>query len=300
MDVKHLISFETVARLGSYSKAAEVLFLTQPAITAHINLLEKELQTPLFIKYHTPVQMTEAGKLLLTYSQKILQLIQHAESDIQKLQSGFLGHITIYASESLISPLAHILKEFQARHSQIVFTLDVHFSPEIAEKVIDGYAHIGLIKTRNPNFSHPLLDCQHLFTDEAIPIMSASHPYARYQVIPQAVLKSRSLPLALFGTEDFIQQIMQGFQKIGTSVEAAVQLNHIPSLLAFIKQSGHVAFLPQVLVKESLAFGDIITRPIEGLPKLKRHAYLITKKSNILSPLARQFQGELLNALDMA
>lgn len=298
MNVKHLISFETVARLRSYSKAAEVLFLTQPAVTAHITLLEKDLQTPLFVKYRTPVQMTEAGELLLTYSQKILHLIQHAETDIQKLQSGILGHITIYASESVINPLAQILKEFQAKHQQVLFTLGVHFSHDIIEKVIDGYAQIGLIKTSSPNFTHPLLTCQHLFEDEAIPIMAANHPFAKNDVIPQAMIKRLPLPLVLFGTEDFTRQIVQAFQKVQLPIEARVTLNHIPSLLAFIKSSRHLSFLPEVLAREAVANGEIISRPIDNFPILRRHAYLITKKSNSLSPLARQFQLELLAALD--
>lgn len=155
MELKHLISFETVARLQSYTQAADSLYLTQPAVTAHINHLEAELQTALFIKNKLPVQLTDSGRILLTYSRKIFQLTESAKREIDNLRLGFTGELAISASASTVIFLVNFLNQFKRQHSQVALNFTVAFAHETITKILNEEAQIGIIKKSLANYQHP-------------------------------------------------------------------------------------------------------------------------------------------------
>ena len=143
MEMKHLVSFAAVVRLGSFSRAAEELYIAQPTISLHIRQLEEELQTKLLIRTTKSIEVTEKGREVYECAARILQLrdrIAEACSEEERRVIR-LGASTI--------PSAYILPEvlpvYVKSHPSTYFTIDQGDSRSVAEKLAEGVIDIGLI-----------------------------------------------------------------------------------------------------------------------------------------------------------
>ena len=143
MELKHLLSYATVVRLGSFSRAAEELFIAQPTISLHVRQLEEELQTKLLIRTTKTLELTEKGKEVYECAVSILQL---RDRIAEKCSSGERRIIRLGASTI---PSAYILPEilpaYVKRHPAIYFTIDQGDSRSVTEKLAEGVIDIGLI-----------------------------------------------------------------------------------------------------------------------------------------------------------
>lgn len=101
MEIRYLTSFERVAKLRSFSKAALELFISQPTITTHISELESELKTSIFKRNTNPIMLTETGGIFLEYTKQILLLIDQSKNEVKNIEHGIQGTLQICASESV-------------------------------------------------------------------------------------------------------------------------------------------------------------------------------------------------------
>lgn len=143
MELKHLMSYAAVVRLGSFSRAAEELFIAQPTISLHIRQLEEELQTKLLIRTTKSIEVTEKGREVYEYAVSILQL---RDRITEKCSEGERRVIRLGASTI---PSAYILPEvlpaYVKRHPATYFTIDQGDSRSVTEKVAEGVIDIGLV-----------------------------------------------------------------------------------------------------------------------------------------------------------
>ena len=142
MELKHLLSYATVVRLGSFSRAAEELFIAQPTISLHVRQLEEELQTRLILRTTKSLEVTEKGREVYEYAQSILQL----KDRITEKCSGGAGRIIRLGASTI--PSAYLLPEVLPadvkRHPATYFTIDQGDSRSVIEKVAEGVIDIGL------------------------------------------------------------------------------------------------------------------------------------------------------------
>ena len=143
MELKHLLSYATVVRLGSFSKAAEELYIAQPTISLHVRQLEEELQTKLLIRTTKSLELTEKGREVYECAVSILQLRDRIR---EKCSGGEQRIIRLGASTI---PSAYILPEilpaYVKRHPATYFTIDQGDSRSVTEKLAEGVIDIGLI-----------------------------------------------------------------------------------------------------------------------------------------------------------
>lgn len=143
MEMKHLVAYAAVVRLGSFSRAAEELYIAQPTISLHVRQLEEELQTRLLIRTTKNIEVTEKGREVYEYAVNILQL---RDRIVEKCAGGEQRIIRLGASTI---PSAYILPEvlpaFVKKHPAIYFTIDQGDSRSVAEKLAEGVIDIGLI-----------------------------------------------------------------------------------------------------------------------------------------------------------
>ena len=142
MELKHLLSYATVVRLGSFSRAAEELYIAQPTISLHVRQLEEELQTKLLVRTTKSVEVTEKGREVYEYAASILQL-----RDRIRERCGDGEHRIIRLGASTI-PSAYILPEvlppYVKRHPEVYFTIDQGDSRSVTEKLAEGVTDIAL------------------------------------------------------------------------------------------------------------------------------------------------------------
>ena len=143
MELKHLLSYATVVRLGSFSRAAEELYIAQPTISLHIRQLEEELQTKLLVRTTKSIELTEKGREVYEYAASILQLrdriaekCAYGERRISRLGASTIPSAYI---------LPEVLPAYVKRHPATYFTIDQGDSRSVTEKLAEGVTDIALI-----------------------------------------------------------------------------------------------------------------------------------------------------------
>ncbi|MGH9824701.1 MAG: LysR family transcriptional regulator, partial [Blastocatellia bacterium] len=154
MELSQLEIFLMVAREGSFSRAAEKLYRTQPAISQAIKKLEEELGEPLFDRSSRDGTMTDAGQLLHDYAQKLLNLRADAHEALKELREMHKGKLTIAANEFTCLYLLPVLDEFRRLYPMIKVAVQRSFASRIPDYVLGHGAEIGVMSF-NPE--EPLL-----------------------------------------------------------------------------------------------------------------------------------------------
>ncbi len=172
MELKHLISYASVVRLGSFSRAAEELYIAQPTISLHIRQLEEELQTKLLIRTTKSIELTEKGREVYECAVSILQL---KDRICEKCSDGEKRIIRLGASTI---PSAYILPEvlpvYAKRHPATYFTIDQGDSRSVTEKLGEGVIDIGLIGMKPVS---PDITAEPFYEDTVVIITPVREPF---------------------------------------------------------------------------------------------------------------------------
>ena len=146
MQLVQLEAFVTVARIGSFTQAADVLHLTQPAVTRQIASLELELQIKLFDRMGRHIQLTAAGEALIEYAQRMLQLEMDARQAVMDIRSGETGRLRIGASSALATyVLPDLLKSFRGVRPLVEISMHTGLSSQVIGMLRENAVDIGFV-----------------------------------------------------------------------------------------------------------------------------------------------------------
>ncbi len=163
MDTLQLRLFESIARTNNFSWTAEQFYITQPAVSHHIKMLENSTGVKLIHRTSHEVALTEEGKEFLPYVKQILEISSFAENRIQNMAEGRWGHIRIAALSSTSYQLNDCLKRLYAEHSSIQVDVDL----------LEGSAMINALQKGDYDF---YFSVEHMFTDDKIYDYAIIHP----------------------------------------------------------------------------------------------------------------------------
>ena len=184
MELKHLVSYAAVVRLGSFSRAAEELYIAQPTISMHIRQLEEELQTRLLIRTTKNIELTEKGREVYEYAASILQL---RDRILEKCTGGEQRIIRLGASTI---PSAYILPEvlpaFVKKHPSVYFTIDQGDSRSVAERLAEGVTDIGLTGMKPASRE---LEAEPFYEDTVVIITPVREPFLSMKEQGEATLE---------------------------------------------------------------------------------------------------------------
>ncbi len=286
MDIKRLEIFGVVAEEENFTKAAERLFTSQPAVSMQIKLLEQETGLKFFQREGRSVKLTREGRMLYERAQKIQQGIREAEelvSDIKGLKKGF---VSIGASST---PGVYILPEligtFKNKYSNIHVHLSISNTESVAEKVLSGDVHIGFVGSEV--FSYRMT--MHPFAqDRLIPVFPANH----------FMLKRKTLSLKELAAEPFILRekgsatralLEEALKKKNLSLENVVmEVGNVEGIKRAVGAGLGISFLSPFAIKEELAQKKLFTLKHSPLV-LKRTLKMILRKNTWLSPSLKLF-----------
>lgn len=149
LDFRRLQVFVAVMREGNFSKAATLLYLTQPTISAHIDNLEQELGIALFERGSRRAEPTEAAKKFYPYAVDLLEMKEMGISSINKFKSKLEGEVTIFSSSTPgIYLLPHRISSFLKGHPGVTITISIKNSYEAAQGILDYRAHLAFVGTK--------------------------------------------------------------------------------------------------------------------------------------------------------
>jgi DNA-binding transcriptional LysR family regulator len=175
VDLRQLEIFAKVAELGSFSRAAQALFLTQPTVSEHIRTLEDELGVRLLDRLGRGAAVTKGGALLLGYAQRMLALAREARQAMESFQGRMSGDLLVGASTipgEYILPA--LIGRFKEKFPDIAITLLIGGSQAVSDWVLEGRAELGVVGARP---GHRALDHRELLPDDIALIVSAGHPW---------------------------------------------------------------------------------------------------------------------------
>lgn len=287
MDLATLNAFIAIAELGSFSDAAERLFLTQPAVSKRIASLEQQLNVRLFDRLGREVSLTEAGRALLPRAYQILNVLDDTRRALTNLSGEISGRLTLATSHHIgLHRLPPLLRAFTRAHPQVA--LDIQFlDSEVAyEEVLHGRAELAVI-TLAPETRVPV-SAVAVWDDPLDFVVAPEHPLAHYPDVSLADIAGQS---AVFpGGNTFTHHIVQRlFEAQGLTPNIAMSTNYLETIKMMVSIGLAWSVLPRTMLDEQVS-----RLALPGI-QLSRQLGYISHSERTLSNAARAFM-QLLDA----
>jgi len=290
MDLGELQVFLTVAREGSFSRAGERLYRTQPAISLAVRKLELDLGQPLFVRGARPVRLTDAGTLLKDYAERLINLRDEVKKGLSELEGLHRGELSLGVNESSIHALLPALGIFREQHPGVLIRVHRMFSRDIPHEVLNYRLDLGAISfiPRDPQ-----LLATELLKPELTLVVPPKH----------ALAKKREVDVADLGNETFIahsvespyrRRVIELFARHRTVLNMPIEMPTIESIKRFVQMGAGVAIVPRMCVQWEIEHGWMKEVKIRQM-SMPRHVYLVSRRGARLPHAAAELMRVLKN-----
>ena len=289
MDLAALRVFQAVAREQSFSRAAEKLYRTQPAVSISIRKLEDWTGQPLFVRGSGARRLTPAGALLLEYSERMLNLREEIRKGMKELSALERGEVSLGVNESSIHALLPALERFRQLHPGIHIRVHRVFSRDVPREVLNHQLDVGVI-SYIPEAQE--LGAAEFYRDALALVVWPGHRLA----------KRREVDLRDLGGETFVahivespyrQRVIQMFAKHRVPLRMDIELPTIESIKRFVQMKKGVAIVPRMCVEQEIARGDLRALRLREM-KILRRLYLVYRQDRPLSAAAQALVDVIL------
>jgi DNA-binding transcriptional LysR family regulator len=304
MEFHQLEAFEAVALHRSFTRAAESLFLTQPAVTRQIAALEAELKTRLFDRLGRTVLLTAPGEAFHRYAEQILRLTKEAREAVSDIESGAAGKLTVGASSTLATyALPHLLRRFQERQSgggnRVEITIHTGISARILDMVREGNVDIGLVTGEGDAAEatieaaatphDPIFEVRILADYEACVVVPIAHPLADRKRVTAAHLAPFPLILMESGTNlrTYVDRLLAA---AGVQGQVTMELDNVEAIKRMIEADLGISILPQVAIRSEVEAGRLAALTLADSPRRShRRIALVYRRDKYLSTALKAF-----------
>ena len=247
---RRLQVFHAVARHLSFTRAAEALFMTQPAVTFQIRQLEEQYNTRLFERRHGSISLTPAGELVLSYAERILALSDELDTRLAEMTGEMRGLLLLGASTTIAEfMLPRVLGEFNALYPQVRARLIVANSESIAARVAEHTLDVGLIEA--------LVDYEYVSREPGSGTREITDAYFRANRVAVDDLKTQ------------------------------MELGSPEALKRVVATGLGFAIVARAVVDKEAQLGTLVAIPLK--PPLKRSVYLVQPEDRFRSRLVTTF-----------
>jgi DNA-binding transcriptional LysR family regulator len=247
MELTQLEFFVSVVEEGSFSKAADRVFRTQPAVSISIRRLEQELGVPVFDRSQKTPTLTEAGELIYDYAKRMLTLRNEAQGVVAELRALERGRVRIGANESTsLYLLPHVILDFRRKHPQVKVEIFRHVSEHLPREVLDRNVDFAVLAFQPVDND---LKCFPILKDELVLIMSPAHPLANRESVSVKELGSESF-LAHNVKTASRQKVIEVFAQQHTPLNITLELATVETIKRFVQLEVGLAFVPRFCVAD--------------------------------------------------
>ena len=285
MDFPRLGVFRAVACARSFSRAAESLFISQPAVSKHIRLLEAELGAQLLLRAGRRTELTDAGRIVDDYARRVFALGQEMRRALGELEGLRRGYLRIGASSTPgLYLLPAVLAAFRQAHPGIDLSLDIGNSQEIAARVARHELDIGFVGALPKAVG---LQVQPFVSDEIVPIMPAAETFAARPLALDAALQTETLIIreAGSGTRAAVEAALAGW---GHQAQRVMVLRGCEAVKRGVVAGLGFAFVSRLAVALETAQGVLKTLDAQG-QSIRRNLYVLSCKDVHASAAALAF-----------
>jgi len=284
MDLGELQVFLTVAREGSFSRAAERLYRTQPAVSLAIRKLEESLGQPLFVRGARPVRLTDAGTLLREYAERLLNMRDEVKKGLLDLEGLKRGELSLGVNESSIHALLPAVAKFREAHPGVQVRLHRMFSRDIPHEVVNYRLDLGAVSFVS---RYAQLQTTEILKDELTFVVPPKHPLAKKREVEIEELAKENF-IAHIVESPFRRRVIELFARHRTPLNMPMEMPTIESIKRFVQMGMGVAIVPRMCVTWEIDHGTLKELKIRQL-NIPRHLYIISRRGARLPHAAAEF-----------
>jgi DNA-binding transcriptional LysR family regulator len=284
MELYPLQVFLTIAAEKSFSRAAEKLLRTQPAVSLALQRLELELGEKMIDRSAKDLVLTDAGQTVLEYARRFENLRQEMENALAELRDNSAGRLTIGANESTTLYLLGHIERYRRLHPKVKVQVRRSLSSKIPSELIDGNLELGVI-SYDPGDTR--LVSTVLYSDSLVFVVSPRHPFAR----------RKTLSITDLGRETFIAHnvvspyrdvVLREFQRHKVPLNMEIEMPTVETIRRLVEDNQGVAFLPRMCVEKDLEQKKLCEVRVKEL-HVERKIRLVYPSRRALSHAARAF-----------
>lgn len=299
MDFKQLESFVTIAKLKSFSKAAEHLYLTQPTISNHIQILEKELNTVLINRTNKNISLTKAGKLLYKHAIEILNQRESAVFQLNQFKGRIEGILDISAStipEQYYLP--ELLLKFNSIYPDVKYNLEKYDTTQVIEKILAGEIDFGIVGAKKDFNQLEYID---IMDDNIILVAPKSKSSHHMDIISLKDLCKLNIIMREegSGTRKIVEDLLAENDMYLDDFNIIAYVENTETIKELVKKGMGLTFISEKAVFHDIQKG-LLKKVIIPNFEIRRKFYFVYHKSRALSPLAEAFKSFVLQDNDIS
>jgi DNA-binding transcriptional LysR family regulator len=287
---------KAIALEGSFKKAAQSLYISQPAVSFQIQTLEKQLNVPLFNRTNRKVILTEEGQTILIYANRILSLCDEACRAMQDLQNLQGGTLIVGASQTTGTYLMpRLIGLFRQKYPQVSVQLQVHSTRRISWGVANGQINLAVIGGEVPLELKNTLQVTAYAEDELALILPKSHPFSKFTSIQKEDLyRLRFIALDKQSTiRKVIDKVLHKNGIDSTRFKIEMELNSVEAIKNAVQSGLGASFVSVSAISKELELGILQGVKIEDIT-IKRMLSIIVNPSRYTSKASEKFSREIL------
>jgi DNA-binding transcriptional LysR family regulator len=290
LDLHKLEIFYWVAELGSFSQAAELLLLSQPTVSAHIQELEKSLGGKVLYRIRGRVSLTPLGQLLVERARNLLTFKRETVAAVEQFHGTLTGELWVGGSnipgEYLLPPK---LGAFAKKYPGVKPILRIGDSAGIVEDVLDGKVELGFIGIKNDDAR---LRFEKIWRDEMVLAVAKEHPWSRRKSVDISELRKEK-----FISRERGSGTLDSFRRLLTAsghppdklLNISMELGSTESVKQALMTGFGISILSRIAIRRELEEGTLVNVPIRGLV-MQRDFYEVYYRRRPLHPIARAFR----------
>lgn len=269
-----------VARLRSFSRAAETLGLTQPAISAQVRLIEEETGCRLFDRLGRNVYLTQPGAVLLDYAQRMLELRRQAIQAVGDLRRPS-ARLTIGATESIcLYILPPVLQRYQVEHGDVAISIFRHTTERIVRKLLEGVLDVGFISLPT---EHPDIRIEPVLRDRWVAALPPNHPLASRDSVSLEELVAFPFILPELGhSRDALDRMLLPYRR---QVKVVFEASGLELIKRLVASGMGVTITGETYAREEAETGKLKLLPLKGV-SASREIGVAVRRDEALSPVA--------------
>ncbi|MEQ1573583.1 MAG: LysR family transcriptional regulator [Vicinamibacterales bacterium] len=286
MELNELRVFVTVAAERSFSRAALKLHRTQPAVSQTVRRLEDSVGERLFDRATKDASLTDAGRLLRDYAERLLRLSEEAEAAVKDLRDLRRGRVLIGANEASVHVVLPMIARFRDTHPLVHVEVRRIPARQIGAEVAQGSLDFGVL-TFQP--AEPRLDSVTLGTDELVMLVHPTHELAKAKEVSLAECGRQTL-IAHNDPSHVRDRVLRTFEQHHIPVNILVSLPSLEGIKRAVGMQMGVALLPRRCAEAEIARGELVALAIPEI-RLRRQVRLVFRSSGERSHAATAFLG---------
>lgn len=293
--LQQLRILKAVAHEKSFTRASEILFLSQPSLSKQIKMLEKKLGIVLLERQNKILSLTEEGKIFLQYSERILTLCEESCRALNDVKTGDRAILTVGASQTIGTYfMPRILALFAQNYPQISIKVLVDSTKKITENILNQKIDIALVGGKIPKEIKKNLKIEHFVEDELILIIPKCHPFTKKKIIKKSDLYNLNF-ITLNSTSTirkFIDTILIQNDIEIKQLNIIMQLNSIEAIKTAVGLGLGAAFVSSSAIENEVKLKKVEILSIENL-KIVRKLFILTNQKSYSSKAIKIFHKEL-------